>query len=415
MTAGNFDLTPTIAKYLDPQLVYEVLTQAFDLINDNSSRADFANELADAIENAGGDRPDTSAIEARAKAANEALANPDDDVSRILDVMASADEHLRNDRATNGAYIREHAQVEAESIDKLFVVAKAHFEVGKFEEVVKLVDQFRRISTNYSLFLSAAWAKLASALLSQDNKGALEAINRVRDSIEHANLATPSHTLEQRLWLMHWALFVVFQVEGGLDRAMDIFVNPVYGNPNPNMNAIETAAPWLLRYIVAASILTSYKNTRDIARYASQERYRVSDPLCQAYEALYWSVDLDAASAALLQVAQVAHIDYFLAPHAAALLAGFRKQFLGVVSTVYSQMPKSQLVDMLHLKKWEQVVELLGENGELANGAVVAVSGDDEEVVQFTHQQATRKNLFEKVDKLSHRSDNAIAELYKKL
>ncbi|KNE69511.1 hypothetical protein AMAG_19984 [Allomyces macrogynus ATCC 38327] len=183
----------------------------------------------------------------------------------------------------------------------------------------------------------------------------------------------------------------------GLPRVQEFFAT--------YQNVVETACPWLVRYVVAAAALTG-KNTRDAARLAAQERYRVTDPVASVLENLLVSVDLDAAADALKDVEAVAKADYFLAPHADALVAALRKQVFQVLANVYTQLPVARAQALLHVGDefdWQSVA------ADVKGGVTV-----EKGVIVFAQAGPARRGVLEKMDKLSHRSDNTMAMLFKK-
>ena len=73
------------------------------------------------------------------------------------------------------------------------------------------------------------WGKLASEILVQNWSQAVEDIQALRDAIEARPTTPPLMLLQQRCWLMHWALF--------------IFGNHAQTNPNPALYRALTLAP----------------------------------------------------------------------------------------------------------------------------------------------------------------------------
>ncbi|KAJ3358894.1 eukaryotic translation initiation factor 3 subunit E [Allomyces javanicus] len=407
--------TATIAPFLDRQLLVlplrhladnadvagvskrDVLEQLFAVVN-ATANADLASQIADEIVAAGGKKPALDDVKARSAETLAAINNVDEDVSNIFDVLAAAaPEDLRaHDRVSNSNYVQDNAKVTVEAIDKVFHYGQLYYQAGQYAKAAEILDQYRRISTNDALYLAAMWGKLAALILANDD-GASDALHRLRDAVENASLASPSHTLQQRAWLLHWTLFVHLRTEAGLPRVQEFFAT--------YQNVVETACPWLVRYVVAAAALTG-KNTRDAARLAVQERYRVTDPVASVLENLLVSVDLDAAADALKDVEAVAKADYFLAPHADALVAALRKQVFQVLANVYTQLPVARAQALLHVGDdfdWQSVATDV-------KGGVTVEKG----MIVFAQAGPARRGVLEKMDKLSHRSDNTMAMLFKK-
>ena len=55
--------------------------------------------------------------------------------------------------------------------------------------------------------------------------------------------------LQQRTWLLHWSLFIFFN---GLQRGKELLIELFLHNPDYT-HAVQTMAPWLLRYLAKQS------------------------------------------------------------------------------------------------------------------------------------------------------------------
>ncbi|ONM02820.1 Eukaryotic translation initiation factor 3 subunit E [Zea mays] len=64
----------------------------------------------------------------------------------------------------------------------------------------------------------------AGATLLQENWDvALEELNRLKEIIDSKNFSSPLNQLQNRIWLMHWALFIFFNHENGRNGIIDLF------------------------------------------------------------------------------------------------------------------------------------------------------------------------------------------------
>jgi hypothetical protein len=98
-------------------------------------------------------------------------------------------------------------------------------------------------------------------------------------------------------------------------------------------------------------------------------------------------------------------VDYFLHPHRDAILSGLRQQIFTLVSTIYTQISLTKLESYLNVSDLFDWGSLIGESQ-----SVTIADG----VVTFSQSGPPRRSLLEKIDKLSHRTDNTLAILYKK-
>ncbi len=87
------------------------------------------------------------------------------------------------------------------------------------------------------------WCELNCWLyaLTQNFEVARDTINKIKEAIDNQTFAVPLQQLQQRAWLLHWALFVFFNHENGRNDLIDLFMSPPY------LAAIQINAQHLLR------------------------------------------------------------------------------------------------------------------------------------------------------------------------
>jgi translation initiation factor 3 subunit E len=146
----------------------------------------------------------------------------------------------------------------------------------------------------------------------------MEEVQKVRENIDSRLFNNPLAQLEHRSWLIHWSLFPFFNYEPARDQLTDLFFSPTY------INTIQTACPWILRYLAAAVITNrnrpagkngqnSYqKQLKDLIRIVRQETYEYSDPVCEFVKALYVDFDFEEAQKKLAEADEVLRSDFFL-------------------------------------------------------------------------------------------------------
>ncbi len=83
----------------------------------------------------------------------------------------------------------------------------------------------------------------------QSFEAAREDIQKLKEVIDNQTFAAPLVQLQQRTWLMHWALFVFWNHEKGRDDLVDLFMSPPY------LAAIQINAQHLLRYLATAVVV----------------------------------------------------------------------------------------------------------------------------------------------------------------
>ena len=67
----------------------------------------------------------------------------------------------------------------------------------------------------------------------QDWETALEDMGRLKEVIDAKNIFTPLNQLQQRMWLLHWSLFVFFNHENGRNAIIDLFFQDRCGSRAP--------------------------------------------------------------------------------------------------------------------------------------------------------------------------------------
>ena len=196
------------------------------------------------------------------------------------------------------------------------------------------------LSTDTDLNTSAHWGKLASDILTGKWDVALEELNTLRETLDARAGAAPitssttgatpsSHvepplgTLHSRTWLVHWSLFVYFNHPAGRTLLLETFLSPAY------LNTIQSAAPWVLRYLAVAAVLSRRSQAasagaatpvssrvrhaiREVVKVVQLEEYQYSDPVTKFLKELYVEFDFEAAQHQLQLAERVVGNDFFL-------------------------------------------------------------------------------------------------------
>lgn len=213
------------------------------------------------------------------------------------------------------------SQISLEQINALYHFGQYQYSLGAYSEAANYLYHFLIFSPTYDLNLSAHWGKLASNILLGQWETALTEVKDLRDIID--SQSSPLSQLQARTWLLHWSLFVFFNLgeTESLQSLLDMFLTPSY------LNTIQTSSPHLLRYAVAAAIISrrSAKTTRrdhirDLTRIAQMEEYQYADPVTQFLQDLFVDFDFDKAQQRLAVAESVVRNDFFL--------SGFADEFV---------------------------------------------------------------------------------------
>merc|ERR1719431_3748 len=198
---------------------------------------------------------------------------------------------------------KDHA-FKPEYLDVLYDFAKFQYECGNYSGAAEYLYFHRVLAPPTDKnFMNALWGKLASEILMQNWETALEDVNRIKEIIDSGGqvggmslggMGNPLQALQQRAWLIHWSLFVLFQ--------------PQY------LNTIQTMCPHILRYLTTAVITNKRRKNviKDLVKVIQQESYTYKDPITEFIECLYVSFDFDAAQTKLRECEIVIINDFFL-------------------------------------------------------------------------------------------------------
>ncbi|KAF8398324.1 hypothetical protein HHK36_017251 [Tetracentron sinense] len=301
---ATYDLTPRIAPHLDRHLVFplleflqerqlyadeEILKAKIELLN-KTNMVDYAMDIHKNLyqtEDVPQDMIDRRAeVVARLKSLEEAAAP----LISFLQNPSSFQE-LRADKQYNLQMLSERYQIGPDQIEALYQYAKFQFECGNYSGAADYLYQYRALCTNSDRSLSALWGKLAAEILMQNWDIALEELNRLKELIDSKNFASPLNQLQSRIWLMHWSLFIFFNHDNGRTQIIDLF------NLDKYLNAIQTNAPHLLRYLATAFIVNKRRRPqfKDFIKVIQQEQYSYKDPITEFLACVYVNYDFDGA------------------------------------------------------------------------------------------------------------------------
>ncbi|KAI0031370.1 eukaryotic translation initiation factor 3 subunit 6 [Vararia minispora EC-137] len=343
---AEYDLTKTIIPYLDRHLAFPLLahlveTNIFPVeqvraaqyeLAKGTNMVDYAVNLFEQLHPDGEVPAEFSAKREKALSTNERLQQ---EAQAVLDVIEKPEvaQAMRQDKNQNLQFLKDSYGVTLEQIHALYNFGQFQYSYGNYSGAADYLYHFRVLSTDNELNTSASWGKLASDILTGKWDTALEELNTLRETIDSRAASTPllpssSHlesrqSLYSRAWLTHWSLFVYFNHPSGRALLLDTFLSPAY------LNTIQTACPWILRYLAVAAVLArSAAGASARARYAlretvkivQMEEYQYADPVTRFLTELYVQFDFEAAQRELAQADTVVTDDFFLSE--------FRDEFL---------------------------------------------------------------------------------------
>ncbi|KAA3682490.1 translation initiation factor 3 subunit E, partial [Paragonimus westermani] len=226
-----------------------------------------------------------------------------------------------------------------EMLDDLFDAARLFYDIGNYNTASEYLRIVRQLVTPGSKrHLEACWGRLASEILVQNWNEAMDDLERLKEAVDcqgddrvrfyldilvcssanrmqsfsfKASPQTCLMQLQQRTWMLHWSLFVFFNHPQGKEKLIEWFMQ----NPT-HLNAIQSLAPHLLRYLTVCVITNTDKKKksliRDLVYLIQQESYSYRDPVTEFLECLFVKFDFDGTQQRLRTCETVLPNDFFL-------------------------------------------------------------------------------------------------------
>jgi translation initiation factor 3 subunit E len=201
------------------------------------------------------------------------------------DLASDADQVQAHQAA--GTWTHAGLSAHAPAVSAYRALSKFHYDCGDYQTSLNMLETFLSLGAADGPppeeALGALWGKLSCHILLCEWEQSLAALQACRAAIE-ARAALPAAeggtpplaALQQRAWLLHWGLFVFWNnSRKGMDAIIDLFMSERY------MQAIQTLAPHLLRYLAAAIIINKHKrsNLKELVKIIQHCDY--TDPIIQ--------------------------------------------------------------------------------------------------------------------------------------
>ncbi|KAI9319385.1 eIF3 subunit 6 N terminal domain-containing protein [Dichotomocladium elegans] len=362
--ATQHDLTMRMIPFLDRHLVLpllqfleikelyaanDLLKAKYDLFR-NSNMADFILELHQKIHNTSDVPKDIAEKRQQVLSKMEQLQA---EVQKVMEVFEKPEviSTLRQDKAQSLQELKENYNLTEDKIDLLYEFGQFEYDCGSYGGAADMLYHFRVLTTNDDRAFSALWGKMAAEILTGNWEVAVEEMQKLREAIDHKSTATPLQQLQQRTWLIHWSLFIIFNHPRGRDSIIDMFFAPQY------INTIQTSCPWVLRYLAAAVVTSKRRKNqmKELVKVIEQESYEYRDPVTEFVEALFIRFDFDGAQKKLKECEEVLTNDFFLGPIQDDFIESARQY----ISETYCRIHQK-----INIKEMTQTLNLGQEEGE---------------------------------------------------
>lgn len=343
--AEQYDLLPKLVKHLDRHLVFPLLdfqagqlpedasdddvravTQAKYELLKTTNMTDFIGSLKAELD--GVDEPAPEFNDKRQQVIGR-MEQYEKSTAKLTDLLGREDvvSNLRSDKVANLDFLNKDHGVTPDMVDALYEFGNFKYSCGDYGAAADLLYQFRVLSTDNDKVNSATWGKLACEILTTNWEGSVEEMQKVKENIDTKLYNNPLAQLTQRTWLLHWALFPLFNDDSVRDGLLELFFSPAY------INTIQASCPWILRYLTA-SVITGrsrarnsnqyQKQLKDMIRIVKQEAYEYTDPVTDFVKALYIDFDFEEAQKQLSLAEEILRADFFLTPSADAFVDSAR-------------------------------------------------------------------------------------------
>ncbi|KAE8728942.1 Eukaryotic translation initiation factor 3 subunit E [Hibiscus syriacus] len=122
------------------------------------------------------------------------------------------------------------------------------------------------------------------------------------------SFSSPLNQVQSRIWLMHWSLFIFFNHDNGRTQIIDLF------NQDKYLNAIQTSAPHLLRYLATAFIVNKRRRPqfKEFIKVIQQDQCSYKDPITEFLACVYVNYEFDGAQKKMMECEEVILNDPFL-------------------------------------------------------------------------------------------------------
>lgn len=262
-TMAKHDLTLQVAPYLDRHLVFplleflqgkqlyperEIMEGKLELLK-HTNMVDFAMDIYKTLNDT--DEVPADMMARRAEVVSD-LRRLEKEARPIIHFLSDPNNvrTLRLDKALNLRFLEENYQIGPDQIEALFQFARCQFQCGNYGMSAELLQSYRQLCTSAERSLSALWGRFASNILLQNFEAANDDLSKLKEALDGQTFVPPLLQLQQRTWLMHWALFVFWNHKNGVNTIIDVFLQE-----DRYLNALQTNAPHLLRYLCAAVVI----------------------------------------------------------------------------------------------------------------------------------------------------------------
>uniref|UniRef100_A0A7E4VHV2 Eukaryotic translation initiation factor 3 subunit E n=1 Tax=Panagrellus redivivus TaxID=6233 RepID=A0A7E4VHV2_PANRE len=412
---AEYDLTSRLAPFFDLHLVIPLLEFVeARKIYDEGSLSEMRRQLmlkTNMIDSAIETYPE-NAVPEELKVRRDAVLKERDLLKSQCDPVVEILERDDVKEMMDSARDREgNSKFKPEMLDILYRYAKFQYECGNYSAASICLYYYRNVvpqgDPNY---LNALYGKFASEILYQEFAHAKDDLIKLRAYIDSDPFDSELEFLQHRAWLLHWALFLFFNLPKGREDLIDMFLNQ-----QPYLNAIQILCPHLLRYLAVAVVTSKSKqksSLKDLTRVIESERHRYKDPVTEFLSCLYIDYDFDAAQQKLRECEDVLANDFFLTGVQDEFRENARLLIFEMFCRIHQCIRLDMLADRLNMdtseaERW--IVDLI-RNYRIEGAKIDSQSG---QVVMSAKPVSIHEHVMENTKRLTFRAQQAALQLEK--
>jgi len=235
--------------------------------------------------------------------------------SSIIDLLSLTKIILLSDQDNilNIQIMKEDYNIGMKQINSVYHLARLKFESGDYENALDDINKYRyiaQVKNNLSKSFSVLWGKLCIDIALNRWDSGMRDIGDLKEAIDTKFPALSSNSTTQKLWLLHWSLFIFPKKEGGYNDLIDLYMNDSY------LNILLTTGQHLLRYLIFATLVT--KNSKNflinLISTLKKKKYNClsKDPMANLVFCISVNLDFDNAFAIIKECKNLIENDFFL-------------------------------------------------------------------------------------------------------
>lgn len=332
---------------------------------------------------------------------------------KVLEVIEKPEvaSALRQDKAQNLAFLQDSHGISIDQINVLFNLGQFDYNRGNYSGAIDHLYHFRVLSTDQKMSTAATWGMLASEILTANWEDALSELTKLKEQIDSDSFDSILQ-LRNRTWLLHWSLFPLHKSDSyKATELQELFFTPAY------LNAIQTSAPHLLRYLSIAVLTTVQANKagssntnrrlRDLVRILEAEK-SYEDPITNFAKALFARYDFAFVATQYELVERCILEDYFLAGFAEAVLKSLKASVVEAYLRLHRTTELQTLAKVVDMSEAD-IKTLISNELEHLNADIDEDDGTID--VMREHSQSSLQELVSKTKSLISRTAAAQAAM----